>query len=912
MPTLYVDDQPYSFEGSGRNLLEVCLSLGLDIPYFCWHPALHSVGACRICAVKQYKDESDTEGKLVMACMMPALDGTRISIEDPQARAFRASVSEWLMAGHPHDCPVCDEGGECHLQDMTVMTGHVRRRARFPKRTHRNQYLGPFVAHEMNRCIQCYRCVRFYQDIAGGRDLDVFGWHDEVYFGRFQEGALESPFSGNLVEVCPTGVFTDATLKRHYTRKWDLQTAPSVCVHCSLGCNTIAGERYGLLRRILTRYNSEVNGYFLCDRGRFGYEFVNSAQRVRQALFREASGARRAVGRAEALERAAGMLGRGTVLGIGSPRASVETNFALRALVGPDRFFAGMSPREFELCRTMVAMLASGPAPATSLRDLSLADAVLVLGEDVGNTAPLLALAIRRSALQAELSLTRALGVHDYEDAIVREALQQERGPVLVVTTTPTLLDQEARLVRRLPPGEIAGLGRAIAHEIAPGPSGAPDLPPELRELAGTIARTLMEAGRPVVVSGYGLNSMGVVSAAANVAWALCAAGRPAGLCLTFPECNSHGLCMMASQGLDAALERLRADRHATLLIAENDLYRRLRPALADELLDSAERVIVLDHLQNATADRAHLLLPAATFAEATGSLVNNEGRGQRFHRAFLPEGGIVESWRWLGDMAQAAGLPGAGPWPGLDALLEAVAGELPLLAPLKDAAPPASFRAVGQRIPRQPRRTSGRTAMTAHRDVHEQRPPEDPDSPLAYSMEGYGNLPPPALVPRFWAAGWNSVQSVTRFQREVAGPLSGGDPGCLLATAGSAESLPPADVPATSPIPEGSFLAVPAHHVFGSEELSAHAPGIRELTPAPHVDVNPADAQQVGLVEGQSVAVSDDEATHWLALHLEPSLPRGVVALPVGLVGYQGVELPARVTLSATGPRSRQGGEIT
>ena len=134
------------------------------------------------------------------------------------------------MTNHPHDCPICDEGGECHLQDMTVMTGHNQRTYRFNKRTYRNQDLGPFVSHEMNRCIQCYRCVRFYRDYAGGKDFNVFGSRNRTYFGRVEDGTLESPFSGNLVEICPTGVFTDKTEKAHYTRKWDLQTAP-VPVH---------------------------------------------------------------------------------------------------------------------------------------------------------------------------------------------------------------------------------------------------------------------------------------------------------------------------------------------------------------------------------------------------------------------------------------------------------------------------------------------------------------------------------------------------------------------------------------------------------------------------------------------------------------------------------------------------------
>ena len=249
MATIYIDNIPYEVE-DGQNLLTACLSLGFNIPYFCWHPALHAVGSCRLCAVKQFRDEKDTRGFLVLSCMCDAADGTRISIDDPEARQFRAGVIEWLMTNHPHDCPVCDEGGECHLQDMTVMTGHTYRRYRFKKRTYRNQDLGPFINHEMNRCIQCYRCVRFYRDYAGGRDFNVFGMHNHLYFGRAEEGVLENEFSGNLVEVCPTGVFTDKTLKKHYARKWDLQTAPSVCVHCGLGCNTIPGERYGSLRRI--------------------------------------------------------------------------------------------------------------------------------------------------------------------------------------------------------------------------------------------------------------------------------------------------------------------------------------------------------------------------------------------------------------------------------------------------------------------------------------------------------------------------------------------------------------------------------------------------------------------------------------------------------------------------------------
>ncbi|MEO8522824.1 MAG: 2Fe-2S iron-sulfur cluster-binding protein, partial [Acidobacteriota bacterium] len=387
MATIFIDNGAHDVH-DGVNLLDACLTLGFNLPYFCWHPAMGSVGACRQCAVKQFHDEKDTHGRLVMACMTPAANGTRISIEDPDAREFRTSVAEWLMVHHPHDCPVCDEGGECHLQDMTVMNGHTYRRYRGTKRTFRNQNLGPFVNHEMNRCIQCYRCVRFYKDYAGGRDFDAQFLRDRVFFGRHEDGTLESEFSGNLVEVCPTGVFTDKTLKLHFTRKWDERTAPAICVHCALGCNTIPGERDGRLRRIRARFNGEVNGYFLCDRGRYGYAFVNSERRIR-APFTGRGPDRTTLDGATAVARAAAWLAPGArAVGIGSPRASLEANFALRTLVGPDRFFSGMAETEHRLATSIVGVLQDGPTPAASLHDVEQSDAVFILGEDVTSTAP--------------------------------------------------------------------------------------------------------------------------------------------------------------------------------------------------------------------------------------------------------------------------------------------------------------------------------------------------------------------------------------------------------------------------------------------------------------------------------------------------------------------------------------------
>ncbi|MBD3647273.1 MAG: (2Fe-2S)-binding protein, partial [Pseudomonadales bacterium] len=360
--TVYIDGQAVSLP-KGKNLLEALLECGVNLPYFCWHPEMGSIGACRQCAVVQYRDEDDNKGRIVMSCMTPVTEGAMLSVNAGNATEFRKSVVETLMINHPHDCPVCEEGGECHLQDMTVMTGHRDRRHRGTKVTFRNQYLGPLISHEMNRCITCYRCVRFYQDYAGGHDLGAFASRDRVYFSRAEDGVLENEFAGNLVEVCPTGVFTDKPLSLRYTRKWDLQSAPAVCTGCSLGCNISTSERYGELRRIHNRYNHRINGYFLCDRGRFGGDFVNHESRLRQCGIRNDEGKYDAVDTEDAVDYAANLIGASArVIGIGSPRASIEANHALYRLVGKENFFAGTGRAEGEIHRLLVDILKDTPA----------------------------------------------------------------------------------------------------------------------------------------------------------------------------------------------------------------------------------------------------------------------------------------------------------------------------------------------------------------------------------------------------------------------------------------------------------------------------------------------------------------------------------------------------------------------
>jgi NADH-quinone oxidoreductase subunit G len=898
MATIYIDNKSYEVDGT-KNLLEVCLSLGLNLPYFCWHPALGSVGACRQCAVKQFRDEKDTRGRLVMSCMTPAAQGTRISVDDAEAKQFRESVIEWLMENHPHDCPVCDEGGACHLQDMTVMTGHAYREYRFKKRTHRNQHLGPFVNHEMNRCIACYRCVRYYRDYAGGTDLNVFGAHHYVYFGRDKDGVLESEFSGNLVEICPTGVFTDKTLKQHYTRKWDLQYGPSICVHCGLGCNTSPGERYGSLRVIVNRYNGQVNRYFLCDRGRFGYEFVNSPLRLRQPQARASDGSVTTLNRDGALAQVASLLAAGKAIGIGSPRASLEANFALRTLVGPDNFYEGMSANDSRLIRKGLGILRTGAVRSPSLDDIEQCDAVLVLGEDVSNTAPLMALALKQAARQQPFELARQIKLDLWNDAPVRELVQDRHSPFFVASVSETRLDYLATAGFRGAPDDIARLGFAVADLLGAG-TAVGGLAENVQGLARQIADALRNAKRPVVVSGSSLGSEAIIDAAAAIAAALSRDGRLAELALTVPEVNSLGLAMMEAAPLADAFKA----EAATVLVLENDLYRRADTASVDLLFAGGKHVIVIDHLQNATTAKAEVVLPAATFAEGEGTLVNNEGRAQRFFASFKAKDGIEESWRWLRDIMALTPRDRQPDWTILDGVMASLAEAIPALARARDAAPPAEFRIVHEKVPREPHRYSGRTSMLANITVHEPKPPADADSPLAFSMEGFSNHPPPALVPFFWAPGWNSIQSVNTYQNEVGGELRGGDPGVrLIEPQGLGQARTPASegsIPARFEPRNNELLLVPLYHIFGSEELSLHSSGVKELAPEPYVGLNPEDAQRLRVEDETTVEITINERVLRLPARLMPSLDRGVAGL--ALVRGMYADVPALGTIAKAG----------
>jgi NADH-quinone oxidoreductase subunit G len=617
MPKLIIDDRQIEV-APGTKVIAAAEQIGIVIPRFCYHPALGSVGACRVCAVKFM--DGPVRG-LQMSCMVDARDGMVVSTTDRDAMDFRRQVIEWLMLNHPHDCPVCDEGGHCLLQDQTVAGGHGARRYLGMKRTYRDQYLGELVQHEMNRCIHCYRCRRFYQDAAGYRDFGAMQIGNRTYFGRFRDGPLESPFAGNLIDLCPTGVFTDKP-SRFKGRRWDFERAPSVCLHCSLGCATTASARYREVVRVEGRWSEPVNGHFICDRGRYGYGYTNHSGRPREASIgkHKVSYDDAILAVADRLKSVRNRSGAESIGSATSVRASLETMMQLRRLA------RGQKWREptyfldaFRQVKTAAAVERLTPDLAVSLQDVGTADLVLVVGCDPLNEAPMLAFSIRQAV--------------------------RAGAKVVVIDPRPVSLPFE---FARWPamPGELTAILHAVTRTGVPVTAAEPfgawgltflgSLPKTIPggKLAAdrlrVVSAWLRSSRRPVIVCGTDVVYRSTISAAADLALLLGVEKKGAGLFHVMPGANAFGAALVGADStpFSQLLVNIEQGEVKALVLVESDPLngypdeRRVRAALK-----RLEFLVVVDYLPNRALDLAHVVLPSLSVFETPACFINQEGR---------------------------------------------------------------------------------------------------------------------------------------------------------------------------------------------------------------------------------------------------------------------------------------------
>jgi NADH-quinone oxidoreductase subunit G len=817
MPQLTIDGRAVTVP-QGTNVLEAAARLGIIIPRFCYHPALGSLGACRVCAVMFL--EGPVKG-VEMSCMTEAADGMVVSTDHPEAVDFRRYVIEWLMLHHPLDCPVCDEGGHCLLQDETISGGHGLRRYLGPKRTYRDQYLGVFVQHEMNRCIHCFRCRRFYQDFAGYRDLGAMQIGNRMYFGRFADGALESPFSGNLIDVCPTGVYTDKP-SRFKGRRWHYERGPTLCLHCSLGCN-LTGSAYNReMLRLEARLSETVNGYFACDRGRYGFAYVNDPERPRRARIQG-----REVPWPEGLEAAAARLrqvlkdcGPGAVACLGGSRSSLAAQGWLLRFT---RSLGLRQPAFFvdpdQEARVMTAAARLDSRLAVSLKEIEGADFVLVVGADPVNEAPMLALALRQAA-------RRGAPVAVLDPRPVSLPLDFTHLPLNPGGLDPAL----AVLLNGALGAEAAGLTERARQffqalpEAFPGDEG---LARSLADLAGQLARSR----RPVIVCGTDIVPASTPGLAADAALLLKDRGREAGLFYLLPGPNAFGAALMSrpwAAGPAGAPGSLsfpevlagaeRGEIKALVLVEADPFWSFPDEARLSRALARLDLLLVLDYLPSPAAQQAHVLLPTLAVFERTGSgFVNQEGRLQ-----------------WAAPVHF---------------------GGTPMAQISPELHPP---RTVLNYVPGGEPQTAGDTLAA-----------------LLQTLD-------PALAPAhldLW--DWLAQNQNPLLARGAAGDAA--PQGLRLLPEASPEQDFTSEVPPPAPaaVPPAGLELLLTDLTFGTDELAAYSPYIQAVEEAPRLTLHPADASRLHLTPGGRLSLALPGGSLEVELAVAGNMAPGVAVLP-------------------------------
>lgn len=546
-------------------------------------------------------------------------------------------------------------------------------------------------------------------------------------------------------------------------------------------------------------------------------------------------------------------------------------------------------------------MLREGGIYTPALREIESYDAVLVLGEDVTQTGARVALAVRQAVKGKAREMAAAQKVADWQIAAILNIGQRAKHPLFVTNVDGTRLDDIAAWTYRAPVEDQARLGFAIAHALDNTAPAVDGIDSDLQNKIDVIVQALAGAKKPLIISGTNAGSSEVIQAAANVAKALKGRGADVGITMIARSVNSMGLGMMGGGSLDDALGELETGSADAVVVLENDLHRHASATRVNAALAKAPLVMVVDHQRTAIMENAHLVLSAASFAESDGTVINNEGRAQRFFQVYDPayydnKTIMLESWRWLHSLHSTVENREVD-WTQLDHVIDAVIAAMPQFAGIKDAAPDATFRIRGQKLAREPHRYSGRTAMRANISVHEPRQPQDKDTMFAFSMEG-NNQPtaPRSEIPFAWAPGWNSPQAWNKFQDEVGGKLRHGDPGVRLieATEGGLDYF--TTVPASFQAQDGQWRIAPYYHLFGSDELSQRSPVFQSRMPQPYIKLNPADAAKLGVNAGTRVSFSYDGNTVTLPVEISEGLAAGQVGLPMGMPGIAPVLAGARL----------------
>jgi len=620
----------------GSTVMDAAHQAGIYVPHFCYHEKLSIAANCRMCLVQVEKAP-----KPLPACATPVTNGMKVQTHSEQAVKAQKGVMEFLLINHPLDCPICDQGGECQLQDLAVGYGGSGSRYDEPKRVVNNKNLGPLISTDMTRCIHCTRCVRFGQEIAGVMELGMIGRGEHSEIIAFVGKTVDSELSGNVIDLCPVGALTSKPF-RYSARTWELTRRPSVSPHCGLGSNLTVQVKQNRVMRVLPRENDAVNECWLSDKDRFAYEGLNSSERLVKPMIRR-DGQWVEVDWQVALEFVVAGLkdvrdrhGAAAIAALATPHQTVEELFLLQKFMrGLGSQNVDFRPRQGDFSAD--AALLGAPWLGLPVAEIAKLDKVLVIGSTLRKDHPLLAQRLRQAARkQLQLNL-----INPVDDDLLMSVVNK-------VIVAPSQLGQT-----------LAAVVRAVAElKMAEIPSGVPAA--TVDAAARAIAENLLDGKNTAIWLG-------------NLAQHHPAAGQLHALVQMLAEllgakwgflgeaANSVGGYVAGAvpgTGLNAAQMIAQPCKAYVLLGTEPELDC-ADPAQAAAAMKQAEFVVAMSPYQHGALEYAHALLPIAPFTETSGTFISTEGRQQGFSGVVLPLAETRPAWKVLRVIGNLCGVAG-------------------------------------------------------------------------------------------------------------------------------------------------------------------------------------------------------------------------------------------------------------
>jgi NADH-quinone oxidoreductase subunit G len=625
----------------GSTVMDAANKIGSYIPHFCYHKKLSIAANCRMCLV-----EVEKAPKPLPACATPAANGMKVKTRSEQAITAQKGVMEFLLINHPLDCPICDQGGECQLQDLSIGYGGSASRYEEEKRVVVNKNLGSLISTDMTRCIHCTRCVRFGQEIAGIMELGVAnrGEHSEIL--AFVDRTVDSELSGNVIDLCPVGALTSKPF-RFSARTWELSRRKSVSPHDGLGANLVVQVKHSEVKRVLPLENEEVNECWISDKDRFSYEALNSEQRLRRPMLKQ-DGQWKEVDWQTALEyvanglrRIAAAHGAAAIGAMLSPHSTLEEMFLAQKLMrglGSENVDFRLRQSDFSLDRK------AGRAPwlGMPIADFARLDRVLVVGSFLRKDHPLLAQRLRQSAKKgAQISMIHATADDPLFPLCANMTVAPSAFAATLAQVIKSVAEQKAiafadTLYQQTLTMPVAEAARRIAASLVSGERVGIFLGnfAQQHPAAGQLAALVQELARLLGAR------FGVLGEAANSVGGYVADALP------------HG------GGLNART-MLEQPRKAYLVLHAEAELDCANPLLAAQALSSADMVVAMSAFQTRATEYADAILPVAPFSETSGTFINTEGRVQSFNAVVKPLGETRPAWKVLRVLGNLLGLAG-------------------------------------------------------------------------------------------------------------------------------------------------------------------------------------------------------------------------------------------------------------